>query len=112
MGLRGVPRQQDRGQGRPKALLGQTSKGDMAVFEQEIVVISDHRAVKIFHSCPHVNALKKLGTTSAEITHFCCNTLSACDFGICQLFHNMEIQFPSTVADHTGHGRQMIITRR
>jgi len=98
--------------GPAEVLLGQTSKGGMAVFDQEIVEVGDHRAIKIFHSCPHVDALKELGATPAEITHFCRNILSACDFGICQPFHNVEIQFPTTVADHTGHGCQMIITRR
>lgn len=98
--------------GPAEVLLGQTSKGGMAVFDQEILEIGDDRAVKIFHSCPHVDALKELGATPAEITHFCRNILSACDFGICHPFRNVEIRFPTTVADHTGHGCQMIITRR
>jgi len=98
--------------GPAEVLLGQTSKGGMAVFDQEIVEVGDDRAVKIFHSCPHVDALKELGATPAEITHFCRDILSACDFGICHPFHNVEIRFPTTVADHTGHGCQMIITRR
>ena len=64
---------------------------------------------QIFHSCPHVDALKELGATPAEITHFCRNILSACDFGICHPFKKVKIEFPTTVADSTGHGCQMII---
>ena len=98
--------------GPAEVLLGQTSKGGMAVFDQEIVEVSEDRAVKIFHSCPHVDALKELGATPAEITHFCRNILSACDFGICHPFQKVKIEFPTTVADHTGHGCRMIIRRR
>ena len=98
--------------GPAEVLLGQTSKGGMAVFDQEIVELGNDRAVKIFHSCPHVDALNELGVSPAEITHFCRNILSACDFGICHPFPNVEIEFPTTVADHTGHGCQMIITRK
>ena len=43
-----------------------------------------------------MDALKELGATPAEITHFCRNILSAIDFGICHPFHNVEIQFPIT----------------
>jgi hypothetical protein len=98
--------------GPSEVLLGQTSKGGMAVFDQEIVEIGEDRAIKIFHSCPHVDALTELGASASEITHFCRNILSACDFGICYPFKEVEIEFPTTVADHTGHGCQMIIRRR
>ena len=98
--------------GPTEVLLGQTSKGGMAVFDQEIRELGADRAVKIFHSCPHVDALRELGASAAEITHFCRNMLSACDFGICEPFKKVEIDFPTTVADHTGQGCQMIITRR
>jgi hypothetical protein len=93
-------------------LLGQTSKGGMAVFDQEIKALGDDRAVKIFHSCPHVDALKELGASDEEITHFCRNMLSACDFGICEPFTKVDIDFPTTVADLTGEGCQMIISRK
>ncbi len=98
--------------GPAEVLLGQTSKGGMAVFDQAIREVGYDRAVKIFHSCPHVDALKDLGATPGEITHFCRNILSACDFGICHPFTKVEIQFPTTVADHTGHGCRMVITRK
>lgn len=95
-----------------EVLLGQTSKGGMAVFDQEIKELGADRAVKIFHSCPHVDALKELGASNEEITHFCRNMLSACDFGICEPFKKIAIDFPTTVSDHTGQGCQMIITRK
>ncbi len=95
-----------------EVLLGQTSKGGMAVFDQEIKQLEDDKAVKIFHSCPHVDALRELGVSDEEITHFCRGMLSACDYGICEPFSEVEIDFPSTVADHTGEGCQMIITRK
>ena len=95
-----------------EVLLGQTSKGGMAVFDQEIKELGEDRAIKIFHSCPHVDALKELGATAEEITHFCRKILSACDFGICEPFKKVTIDFPTTVADHTGHGCQMVITRK
>jgi len=95
-----------------EVLLGQTSKGGMAVFDQEIKELGEDRAVKIFHSCPHVDALRELGATDEEITHFCRNMLSACDYGICEPFKAVDIDFPTTVADHTGEGCQMIITRK
>ena len=93
-------------------LLGQTSKGGMAVFDQEIKLLEEDKAVKIFHSCPHVDALRELGVSDEEITHFCRGILSACDYGICEPFCEVEIDFPTTVADHTGDGCQMIITRK
>ena len=95
-----------------EVLLGQTSKGGMAVFDQEIKELGEDRAVKIFHSCPHVDALRELGASDEEITHFCRNMLSACDYGICEPFKKVEIDFPTTVSDHTGQGCQMIITRK
>ena len=98
--------------GPAEVLLGQTSKGGMAVFDQEIKELGEERAVKIFHSCPHVDALRELGAEDEEITHFCRNILSACDFGICAPFKKVAIDFPTTVADHTGQGCRMIITRK
>ena len=84
----------------------------MAVFDREIAEVSEDRAIKIFHSCLHVDALRELGATPAEITHFCRNILSACDFGICHPFQKVKIEISSPVADHTGHGCRMVITRR
>ena len=98
--------------GPTEVLLGQTSKGGMAVFDQEIKELGENRAVKVFHSCPHVDALRELGASDEEITHFCRNMLSACDFGICAPFKSVDIDFPTTVSDHTGQGCQMIITRK
>jgi hypothetical protein len=97
--------------GPKEALMGQTSKGGLAVFEQEIVELNDERAVKIFHACPHVKALQKLGQTPETIKMFCRDMLGHCDYGICAPFHRVKIDFPTTVADGEGQGCAMTITK-
>ena len=52
--------------GPTEVLLGQTSKGGMAVFDQEIVELGDDRAIKIFHSCPHVGRPRGTGRHSGR----------------------------------------------
>lgn len=98
--------------GPTEALLGQTSKGGLLVFEQEIQELSDERAVKVFHACPHVEALQDLGESPETIRMFCREMLGACDYAICAPFSNVDIDFPTTVADGQGKGCAMTITKK
>ncbi|MCF0120086.1 MAG: L-2-amino-thiazoline-4-carboxylic acid hydrolase [Oscillospiraceae bacterium] len=95
-----------------EALFGQTSKGGMLVFSQEILEADENKAVKLFNRCPHVNALRELGATPEEIKCFCRNMIGACDYGIVHPFPNVEIDFPTTVADGEGEPCRMTITRK
>ena len=97
--------------GPAEALLGQTSKAGMLVFEQEIVELSEDRAVKHFGACPHCEALQELGATKAEIKDFCRDMIGACDYAIVHPFKQAEIDFPTTVADGEGEPCRMTITR-
>jgi len=97
--------------GPKEALLGQTSRGGWLVFQQEILELKDDRAVKMFNSCPHVEALQKLGVSQEQIKMFCRDMLGACDYAICHPFKNVKIDFPTTIADGKGHGCAMTITR-
>ena len=94
-----------------EALFGQTSKGGMLVFDQEIMEADDERAVKHFQQCPHVDAIRELGATDEEIRRFCRDMIGACDYGICHAFPNVGISFPTTVADGEGEPCRMTITR-
>ena len=94
-----------------EAILGQTSKGGWFVFKQEITELNDNKSVKIFHQCPHALALKDLGLDAKEVKMFCREMLGRCDYGICAPFENVDIDFPTTVADNEGHGCAMTITR-
>ncbi len=98
--------------GPKEAVLGQTSKGGWFVFKQEITELNDKKAVKIFHQCPHAEALTELGLEQKEIKMFCRDMLGHCDYGICAPFEDVEIDFPTTVADGEGHGCAMTITRK
>lgn len=98
--------------GPKEALLGQTSRGGLLVFEQEIKQLDDDKAVKIFNCCPHVEALTELGLSKAEIKMFCRDMLGHCDYAICESFNNVEIDFPTTIADGKGEGCAMTITRK
>ncbi len=98
--------------GPKEALLGQTSRGGLLVFEQEILELDDDKAVKMFNCCPHVEALTELGLSEAEIKMFCRDMLGHCDYAICHPFPNVEIDFPTTIADGEGKGCAMTITRK
>lgn len=102
----------DENIGPKEALLGQTSRGGLLVFEQEIVELEDDKAVKIFNCCPHVEALTELGLSKEEIKMFCRDMLGHCDYAICHPFSNVEIDFPTTIADGEGYGCAMTITRK
>ena len=96
----------------PKDVLkGQTSKAGMLVFEQEIVELNDERAVKIFHSCPHVEAFKELGATPEEIKTLCRDMLCWGDYGTFAPFKDVKLEWPSTIADGEGKGCAMTIVR-
>ena len=95
-----------------EALLGQTSKGGLLVFEQEIQELTDERAIKLFRACPHVEALQELGVDDETIRSFCRNMLGACDYAICAPFSQVTIDFPTTVADGKGEGCAMTITKK
>ena len=98
--------------GPKEALLGQTSRGGLLVFEQTIEQLEDDKAVKIFHCCPHVEALTELGLSKEEIKMFCRDMLGHCDYAICEPFVHVDIDFPTTLADGEGHGCAMTITRK
>ncbi len=98
--------------GPTEAVLGQTSKGGWMTFEQEITELSDDRAVKLFHSCPHAEVLAELGESPETIRMFCREMLGHCDYAICEPFPNVEIDFPTTVADGQGQPCAMTITRK
>ena len=95
-----------------EAVLGQSSKGGFMTFEQELLELGEDRAIKMFHACPHAEALKDLGEDAATIKMFCRDMLGHCDYAICAPFPNVEIDFPTTVADGEGHGCAMTITRK
>lgn len=97
--------------GPKEAVVGQTSKGGWLVFQQEITEFTDDKAVKMFNSCPHVEALERLDVSKEEIKDFCRDMLGHCDYAICHPFPNVEIDFPTTVADGEGHGCAMTIIR-
>ena len=94
-----------------EALFGQTSKGGMLVFDQEILEADDEKAVKLFKHCPHVDAIKELGATDEEVRAFCRDMIGACDYAICHPFPHVTIDFPTTVADGKGEPCRMTITR-
>ena len=98
--------------GPTEAVLGQTSKGGIMVFEQEIRELGDDRAVKMFHACPHAEVLAELGESPETIRMFCRDMLGHCDYAICEPFPNVSIDFPTTVADGEGKGCAMTITRK
>ncbi|NCB01550.1 MAG: hypothetical protein EOM67_05195 [Spirochaetia bacterium] len=95
-----------------EAITGQTSKGGWFVFKQEITELNEDKGVKIFHQCPHVLALEEFGLDKKEIKSWCRDKLGRCDFGICEPFEKVEIDFPTTVADGEGHGCAMTIVRK
>lgn len=101
----------DENIGPKEAIKGQTSKGGVMVFNQEILEFTDEKAVKMFNQCPHVKALTELGLSKDEIKMFCRDMLGHCDYAICSPFSNVEIDFPTTVADGEGKGCAMTITR-
>lgn len=97
--------------GPKEAILGQTSKGGWFVFQQEITEFTDEKAVKMFNHCPHVEALEAIGVSKELQKEFCRDMLGHCDYAICHPFPNVEIDFPTTIADGEGHGCAMTITR-
>ncbi len=98
--------------GPKEALMGQSSKGGVMVFQQEVTELNDQKAVKIFHNCPHVQALQRLGQDADTIKAFCRDMLGHCDYAICAPFHRVNIEFPTTIADGEGHGCAMTITAK
>lgn len=98
--------------GPKEAVLGQTSRGGLLVFEQEITQLDEDKAVKVFNCCPHVEALTELGLSKEEIKMFCRDMLGHCDYAICEPFPNVKIDFPTTIADGEGKGCAMTITRK
>ena len=98
--------------GPAEAVMGQTSKGGIMVFEQEILELGEDRAVKLFNCCPHAEALKAMGEPPEVVKMFCREMLSACDYAICEPFTNVSIDFPTTVADGEGKPCAMTITRK
>lgn len=79
-----------------EAVLGQTSKGGVLTFEQELLELEDDRAVKMFHSCPHAEALAELGESPETIKMFCRDMLGHCDYAICLSYHSIPASFASS----------------
>jgi hypothetical protein len=97
--------------GPKEAIIGQTSKGGMLVFDQEIIQLEDDKAIKHFRSCPHVEAIKELGASPEEVKAFCREMIGLCDFAIVEPFVNCDIDFPTTIADGIDEPCRMVITR-
>lgn len=97
----------------PKEVLkGQTSKGGMLVFEQEITELKDEKAVKIFHACPHIESFKENGATPEEIKVLCRDMLCWGDYGTFAPFEDVKLEWPSTLADDESKGCAMTITKK
>lgn len=97
--------------GPKEAIIGQTSKGGMLVFDQEIIQLEDDKAIKHFKACPHVEAIKELGASPKEVKAFCREMIGLCDFAIVEPFVNCDIDFPTTIADGIDEPCRMTITR-
>ena len=83
----------------PKEVLkGQTSKGGMLVFKQEIVELKDEKAVKIFNECPHIETFRELGATDEEVKTLCRDMLCWGDYGNFAPFPNVKLEWPCTLA--------------
>ena len=95
-----------------EVLKGQTSKGGMLVFEQEITEMSDDRAVKLFHACPHVEAFKELGASKEEIRALCRDMLCWGDYGTFAPFPGVRLEWPTTLADGEDLPCAMTLTRK
>ncbi len=96
--------------GPKEAIIGQTSKGGMLVFDQEIIQLEDDKSVKHFRACPHVEAIKELGASPEEVKSFCREMIGLCDFAIVEPFVNCDIEFPTTIADGIDEPCRMTIT--
>jgi len=96
--------------GPKEAIVGQTSKGGMLVFDQEIIQLEDDKSIKHFRACPHVEAIKELGASPEEIKSFCREMIGLCDFAIVEPFVNCDIEFPTTIADGIDEPCRMTIT--
>ena len=97
--------------GPKEAIIGQTSKGGMLVFDQEIIQLEDDKAIKHFKACPHIEAIKELGASPKEVKAFCREMIGLCDFAIVEPFVNCDIDFPTTIADGIDEPCRMTITR-
>ena len=95
-----------------EVLKGQTSKGGMLVFKQEIVELNDEKAVKIFNSCPHIETFKELGATPEELKVLCRDMLCWGDYGTFDPFPGVKLEWPSTIADGEGAGCAMTIVTK
>ncbi|MDR3588486.1 MAG: L-2-amino-thiazoline-4-carboxylic acid hydrolase [Negativicutes bacterium] len=93
-----------------EVLKGQTSKGGMLVFRQEIVELNDEKAVKIFNECPHLEAFEELGAAPEELRLLCRDMLCWGDYGTFAPFADIKLEWPSTIADGTDKGCAMTIT--
>jgi hypothetical protein len=97
----------------PKEVLkGQTSKGGMLVFKQEITELNHDRAVKVFHECPHIEAFKEVGATDEELKILCRDMLCWGDYGTFAPFPNVKLEWPSTLADGDGKGCALTLVRK
>lgn len=97
--------------GPKEVLLGQTSRGGWLVFNQNILELTEERAVKMFKSCPIAEAILELSGSIAVTKMFCREMMGNSDYGIVDPFKNVKLEFPTTVADGEGCGCEMIITR-
>ena len=95
-----------------EVLGGQTSKGGMLVFEQEIAEFSDDRAVKLFDACPHLECFREQGATEEEMEVLCREMLCWGDYGTFAPFENVKMEWPETLSDSGGRHCSMTLTRK
>jgi len=81
------------------ALLNQSSKNGIIVFDQTITKVTDDYAEKEIRNCPLLNAFRKVGCTEEEVYTLCHDILMQSDYSILAPFDNVEVSFPKTLAE-------------
>lgn len=85
------------------------TKTAQMVFEQDLVEASNDKAVLEFSYCPLVEAWKKLGATSKEVSNLC--KMARCgDFGRIAPFP-LNLEFESIIADGDAKCR-LVVTKQ
>ena len=82
------------------------------VFPGRLVQLRDQVLTYISADFDFRGALAELGESPETIKMFCRDMLGHCDYAICEPFPNVDIAFPTTVADGEGEGCAMTITRK
>ena len=82
-----------------EAIMKQTSKAGMLVFDQEITKLTPTESEKLIHRCPHIEAFKDLGCSDEEISKLCKKLLMPLDFAMLAQHKNIKLEFPKNLAD-------------